>query len=58
MQGIWDRIQTANSKCSISSASSELQWEKGGEGRGREARNGWLERQTRNRKIDKIWKVD
>lgn len=28
MQGIWDRLQTANSKCSISSAGSELQGER------------------------------
>lgn len=30
MQGIWDRIQRASSKCSISSAGSELQRKRGG----------------------------
>lgn len=51
MQGIWDRIQRTASKCSISSAGSELQREREERGRG-----GSLQRMPR--KTGEKWKMD
>lgn len=59
MQGIWDRIQTVNSKCSISSAGSELQSEE--EGGGGRRRCEWKEhspqmtRKTDKKHTSEIW---
>lgn len=51
MQGIWDRIQRTASKCSISSAGSELQRERAERGRG-----GSVQRMPR--KTGEKWKMD